>query len=151
MCERTVMFERADAKVIILIMLMAIILAVTAALAYFFLLNRPEYPEGTYTTNVEDQVVLVESDPRMAVRIVSTPAPVQEILPPVATLPVEGQGGTESGGTEGDPTAVPLEVTQIIVTPLPEALSPVLPTPTLPPPTAVPRPNQVIIENYQVT
>lgn len=139
------MFERADAKVIILIMLMAIILAVTAALAYFVLRNRPEYPDGTYTVNVEDQVVLVESDPRLAVRIISTPAPVQEVIAPILTLPAEGQGGTESGGNIITATVVPPVATQIIITPLPEALSP-----TLPPPTAVPRPSQVIIENYQV-
>ena len=71
------MFERADFKVIILIMLMAIILAVTAALAYFYLINRPEYPDGTYQTTVEGQVILVESDPDLAAHIISTAVPEQ--------------------------------------------------------------------------
>ena len=139
------MFGRADPKVIILIMLIAIILAVTVALAYFYLLTRPEYPEGTYSVTVEDKVVLVESDPKLAVRIISTPVPEQEIVAPVEPLPPENTGETEtntdSGTGDGEPTAVPPVDTAIPVQPLPA---------TLPPPTPTPRPNQVIIENYQV-
>ena len=91
------MFEKADAKVIILIMLMAIILAVTAALAYFYLINRPEYPDGTYQTTIEGQVILVESDPELAARIISTPVAEQPVAP-VITIPPDGQGGGEDGG-----------------------------------------------------
>ena len=86
------MFERADAKVIILIMLMAIILAVTAALAYFYLINRPEYPDGTYETVVEGAIILVDADPDMGVSIISTPNPEQVVLPVITP---GGQGGEE--------------------------------------------------------
>jgi len=141
------MFEKADAKVIILIMLMAIILAVTAALAYFYLINRPEYPDGTYQTNIEGQVILVESDPDLAARIISTPVPEQPIAP-VITIPTDGQDGN-TGGLEDNVTVVP--VTPIPVTPIPVTPIPVTPIPVTPvPPTAVPRPNQVIFVNYQV-
>jgi LysM repeat protein len=136
------MFEKADAKVIILIMLMAIILAVTAALAYFYLINRPAYPDGTYLTTVEDQVILVESDPELAAYIISTPVPEQAVAPEI-TVTQDGQEGG-SGGQEENVTAVP--VTSITVTPIPVTPIPVTPIP----PTAVPRPNQVIFENYQV-
>jgi len=144
------MFERADARVIILIMLMAIILAVTAALAYFYLLTRPEYPDGTYTVTVEDQLVLVESDPESAVRLVSTSVPEQPAAPE-NIIPPEGQGGTESGEPEENVTAIPITMTPIDVTSIPvTAAPPTVAPPTAAPPTAVPRPNQVIIENYQV-
>jgi LysM repeat protein len=136
------MFEKADAKVIILIMLMAIILAMTAALAYIYLINRPEFPEGTYLTTIEDQIILVESDPELAARIISTPVPKQPV-DPVITVPPDGQEGG-SGGQEENVTVVP--VTPIPVTPIPVTPIPV----TAVPPTAVPRPNQVILENYQV-
>jgi LysM repeat protein len=131
------MFEKADAKVIILIMLMAIILAVTAALAYFYLINRPEYPDGTYQTTVEGQVILVESDPDLAARIISTADPVQPAIPEIDVPP-----DAQSGGV----TVTPITMTPIVITPIP-----VTPIPaTVVPPTAVPRPNQVIFVNYQV-
>ena len=141
------MFEKADAKVIILIMLMAIILAVTAALAYFYLINRPEYPDGTYQTTVEGQVILVESDPELAVRVVSTAVPEQQIIPEITISP-EGQNGDTGGLEEGaTATAIPIiTMTPIAITPIP--VTPIPPTPI--PPTAVPRPSQVIFENYQV-
>ena len=144
------MFERTDAKVIILIMLMAIILAVTTALAYFYLINRPEYPVGTYETVVESEVILVDADPDMAVRIISTPNP-QQALPPLITLTPDGQGG------EGDNvTVIPMTVPPAVISPIPITPIPITPLPAtvVPPiavpPTAVPRPNQVIFLDYQV-
>jgi LysM repeat protein len=140
------MFERADFKVIILIMLMAIILAVTAALAYFYLINRPEYPEGTYETVIEGETIIVESDPQQAVRLISTPVPEQPVAPEISSPP-EGTGGSETGEIA---TVVPITPTAIVVTPLP--VLPVTPLPaTVVPPTAVPpRPNQHIFVDYQV-
>lgn len=137
------MFERADAKIIILIMLMAIILAVTAALAYVYLINRPDYPDGTYETTVEGQAVLVESDPELAAHIISTPVPEQPVAP-VITVPPEGQGGGE--GTDEVVTIVPITVTPLVPTPIPVTVPPA----TVVPPTPVPRPNQVIFLDYQV-
>ena len=137
------MFEKADAKVIILIMLMAIILAVTTALAFFYLINRPEYPDGTYQTTVEGQVILVESDPDLAVRIVSPVDPVQPVIPVITISP------------EGNVTIVPM--TPIVSTPIPAQPLPATPIPVQPLPativypTAVPRPDQVIFVNYQVS
>jgi LysM repeat protein len=134
------MFEKADAKVIILIMLMAIILAMTAALAYIYLINRPEYPEGTYLTNVEGEAILVESDPELAARIISTDSPT------VTTIPPDEQNGDTGGLEEVTTIPTPIEVTPITVTPIPVTSIP----PTAVPPTAVPRPNQFIFLNYQV-
>ena len=134
------MFERADFKVIILIMLMAVILALTAALAYYYLINRPEFPEGTYETTVEGQAIIVQSDPAMSVVIVSTPAPVQPVLP-VITITAEGQGGGDVNVTIVVPTETP-----IAVQPLPATVPP--PTPV--PPSPVPQPNQVVFIDYQV-
>jgi len=139
------MFERADAKVIILIMLMAIILAVTAALAYFYLINRPAFPEGTYEITIDDQVILVESDPDLAVRIISTAAPIPEQpVAPDIEAPTDGEGTGD--GTDGNVTITPIPVTPITVTPIPVTPIPVTPIP----PTPVPRPDQHIFVNYQV-
>jgi len=144
------MFQRADAKVIILIMLMAVILAMTTALAYVYLINRPEYPEGTYQTTVEDKLILVDSDPEQAVHIISQEVPVQPVLP-VITVTSGGEGSGEGGGTDGNVTVVPITVTPYPVSPYPVTPIPITPVPITPvPPTPIPGPNQVIIENYQV-
>ncbi len=144
------MFERADAKVIILIMLMAIILAVTAALAYFYLINRPEYPDGTYETVIEGAVILVDADPDMGVRIVSTPNPEQAVLP-VITVSPGGQGGEEGNVTVIPMTVPPAVISPIPLTPIPVTVVPPTAVPPIAvPPTAVPRPSQVIFLNYQV-
>ncbi len=144
------MFSRADAKVIILIMLMAIILAVTAALAYFYILNRPEYPEGTYTVIVEGEEILIDSDPELSVRLLQTPEIQQPALPEVTVDNGQG-GGDGSGATLIPPTVPPPVVTPLPVTPIP--VTPIPPTPIPPtpiPPTPLPPVPQVIIENYQV-
>ncbi len=136
------MFSRADAKVIILIMLMAIILAVTAALAYFYILTRPEYPEGTYTEVVEGEEILIDSDPDLAVRLLETPIVVQQpALPEVTEMPVVTVDSGQGGGDGVSPTPFPVTVPPPVVTQLPA--SPI-------PPTPVPRPPQVLFENYQV-
>ena len=135
------MFSRADAKVIIFIMLMAIILAVTAALAYFYILTRPEYPEGTYTVVVEGEEILIESDPELAVRLLETPEVQQPALPEVTELPEvtvdSGQGGGDGVAHTLSSNSAPAGCnTNCRRTPIP--------------PTPVPRPPQVIFENYQV-
>lgn len=140
------MFDRADFKVIVLIMLMAVILALTAALAYYYLINRPEFPAGTYETTVEGETIIVESDPEMAVVIISTPAPVQPVLP-VITLTSEGQGGGEDGDG-GNVTVIPPPTeSPIPVQPLPSTVPP--PTPI--PPAPLPAAPQVVFLDYQVT
>jgi LysM repeat protein len=82
------MFARTDTKVIILILLMAVILALGGALSYFYLLGRPEFPDGTYVVDVKDTKVLVRSNPKKAVQIVSTPPVDVPTLSPNPT-PVE--------------------------------------------------------------
>lgn len=127
---------------------MAIILAVTAALAYFFILTRPEFPEGTYTVVIDGEEIKVESEPDQIVTLLETPEVQQPALPEVTVLPDNGQGGgdgevTVIPVTPIDPTPIP--VTPILPTPLPAT-----PLPATIPPTAVPRPPQVLFENYQV-
>ncbi len=111
---------RTDGKVILLIMLLAIILALGGALAAYYLSGRPLYPDGTYETTVDDTKVLVSSNPKRTVRIVSTP-PSQEVIDN------GGSGSGQGGGEGGDPTPVPvppLDPTPVVVptlvpTPLP--------------------------------
>ena len=88
------MFARTDGKVIILIMLMAVILALGAALAYVYLSGRPEYPEGTYVTDVGNTKVLVRSNPKMAVEIISTP-------PSQQAISSDGEGSGRPGRRSG--------------------------------------------------
>lgn len=135
------MFGRADFKVIILIMLMAIILAVTFALAYYFLINRPEYPEGTYETVIDDQAIIVESDPRRSVWIISTPAP-EATGQTIIDEPV-GQG---EGEAQENVTIIAQEPS---ATPIPTLPPPPPPTLTPVPPTPVPV-SQYTFVNYQV-
>jgi LysM repeat protein len=121
------MFVRTDGKVLILIMVMAVILALGGALAYFYLQGRPDYPEGTYITDVNNTKVLVRSNPKMAVQIISTP-PEQQVI---AEPPVQ-QGG--QGGQVEEPTPVTVPT-------LPPEPTPV-PVPTL---TPTPKPALCII------
>ena len=129
------MRARTDGKVILLIMLLAIILALGGGLAAYFLAARPDYPPGTFETTVSNTKILVNSDPKRAVRIVSTP-------PPQQITGGDGDSGGGVGGGEGDPTPVvvpTLEPTPVIVPTL---------VPTLAP-TAVPV-NQVVFQAYTV-
>jgi LysM repeat protein len=112
------MFVRTDGKVLILIMVMAVILALGGALAYYYLQGRPEYPDGTYVTDVNNTKVLVRSNPKMAVQIIATP-PEQQA---VAESPPQQEG---QGGQVPEPTPVP-------VPSLPPEPTPV-PVPTLTP------------------
>jgi LysM repeat protein len=156
------MFQGANLRVIILIMLMAIILAVTAALVFIFMSNRADFPEGTYETVVEGELILVDSDPDKLVRIVSTQAIIAE-----PDIPEGGQGGegnvtviTETvipiTNTPLPPTPIPPEAVQPIATPPPVAVQPIASPPVaiVPPiailPTPLPSANQVIFVNYQV-
>ncbi len=143
------MFARADTKIIVLIMLMAIILAVTGALAYYYLISRPPYPEGTFETVVDDEVILVNADPNMLVRIVSTPTPIPEQpVAPVITVPPEGQGGGEGENVTVIPITVAPVVSPLPVTPVPATPVPVTAVPL--PATVPPRPNQIVFLDYQV-
>lgn len=114
------MFARTDGKVLILIMLMAIILALGGALSYFYLQGRPEFPPGTYVTDVKDTKVLVRSNPKMAVQIISTPPEQQAV-----------GGGDETagqGGQQAEPT--PVEVPTLAPEPTPVEVPTLVPTPT---------------------
>ncbi len=107
------MFARTDGKVIILIMLMAIILALGAALAYSYLLGRPEYPEGTYLVDVKDTKILVRSNPKKAVEIVNMPQQ-QELIS--GGEEISGQGGVQQEPTPVDvPTLPPPDPTPVEV------------------------------------
>jgi len=164
------MYQGANLRVIILVMLMAIILTVAAALAYIYLSDRDDYPEGTYETVVEGETILVESDPEKLVRIVSTPASIAE--------PDLGEGGQVEEdnvavigednvtviaqtpppitSTPIPPTTIPPAVSQPIATPPPVVSQPIAtPPPVISQPIATPPPvapaaNQYIFVNYQV-
>jgi LysM repeat protein len=124
------MFVRTDGKVLILIMVMAVILALGGALAYYYLQDRPEYPDGTYVTDVNNTKVLVRSNPKMAVQIIDTPPEQQAV-----SQSPEQQGGQEGqGGQQPEPTPVPVPT-------LPPPPTPV-PVPTL---TPTPKPALCII------
>lgn len=138
------MFARADTKIIVLIMLMAIILAVTGALAYYYLISRPPYPDGTFETVVDDEVILVNADPDMLVSIISTPTPIPEQpVAPVITVPPEGQGGGEGENVTVVPETVPPVASPLPATPIPVTAVPL-------PATIPPRPTQIIFLDYQV-
>jgi LysM repeat protein len=119
------MFARTDGKVLILIMVMAVILALGGALAYYYLSGRPEYPEGTYFTDVGDTKVLVRSNPKMAVQIIATPPEQQFISSEAAqTEGVETQGGEQPEPTPVEvptlaPPPTPVEVPTLAATPTP--------------------------------
>jgi LysM repeat protein len=121
------MFVRTDGKVLILIMVMAVILALGGALAFYYLQNRPEYPPGTYVADVNNTKVLVRSNPKMAVQIIATP-PEQQA---VAESPAQQEG---QGGQQPEPTPVTVPT-------LPPEPTPV-PVPTL---TPTPKPALCII------
>lgn len=156
------MFSQADTKVIILIMLMAIIVAVAGALAYWYILTRDPYPEGTYEVLIDDQLILVESDPNSQIKLVSTPVPEGAVSEEIVQDQQEGgeeTSTTEETGDGGEAAATPEGSTDTVDTqPTPESGTgegsaqtvQQQPQPTPPPPTAVPRPPQVIIENYPV-
>lgn len=133
---------------------MAIILAVTAALAYFYILTRPEFPDGTFTVVIDGEEIKVVSEPDMAVTLLDLPPQVQQpALPEVTVSPDNGQGGGDGEVTTIPVTPInptPIPVTPVQPTPIP--VTPVQPTllPVTIPPTAIPRPPQVLFENYQV-
>lgn len=111
---------RTDGKVIVLILLITIILLLGGLTAAYFLSTRPDYVDGTFETSVGDTKILVRSDPKRAVIILSTP-PVDQQL-------VGGDGSTGVGGAEGgEPTPVPVpsleptpvEVPTLVPTPIP--------------------------------
>lgn len=107
------MFARTDGKVLILIMLMAVILALGGALAYYYLLGRPEFPEGTYISDVGDSKVLVRSNPKMAVQIIATP-PEQQAIGSEG-VETAGQGGAQQEPTPVDVPTLPPEPTPVEV------------------------------------
>ena len=110
------MFVRTDGKVLILIMVMAVILALGGGLAYYYLQGRPELPEGTYVTDVNNTKVLVRSNPKMAVQIIATP-PEQQVAQE-NTAQGEGQAQGQGGQTD-DPTPVPVPTLPPEPTPVP--------------------------------
>jgi LysM repeat protein len=130
------MFARSDGKVIILILLMAVILALGAALGYYYLLGRPDFPPGTYETNVGETKVLVRSNPKMAVQIIATP-PEQQFV----------ESGGEEVAAQGGQGGAVQEPTPVVVPTLPPDPTPVV-VPTL---VASPTPKYCIkFVDYQV-
>ena len=117
------MFARTDGKVLILIMLMAVILALGGALAAYYLSGRPDYPEGTYVTDVNNTKVLVRSNPKKAVQIIATPPEMQAV----------GGGGEEIAGQGGmgqEPEPTPVEVPTLPPEPTPVEVPTLVPTAT---------------------
>lgn len=117
------MFARTDGKVLILIMLMAVILALGGALAAYYLSGRPDYPEGTYVTDVNNTKVLVRSNPKKAVQIIATPPEMQAV----------GGGAEEIAGQGGmvqEPEPTPVEVPTLPPEPTPVEVPTLVPTAT---------------------
>lgn len=122
---------RTDGKVIILILLITIILALGGLLVAYVLGGRLDYPPGTFETEVSGTKVVVRSDPKLAVTLVSTPPGEQNLVQ-------DGGSGDGTGGVQDEPTPVvvpSLEPTPVIV------------------PTLIPTPvpvDQVILQPYTV-
>ena len=104
---------------------MTVILALGAVLAIIYMRSRPEYKPGTYVTDVGDTKVLVRSNPKRQVEIISTPSE-QPVL-----AGGEGQGGEGQGGGAEEPTPVevptlppqdptPVEVPTLVPTATPQ-------------------------------
>jgi LysM repeat protein len=117
---------RSQSSIIVTIIVMAVILAVGSFLAISFVQRRPELPEGSQQTIVEDVPVVISLDPSKQVRLISA-------APIVQAQPVE----------QPTAAAVPDQAAQ---NPLPTEP----PQPTLPPPTLPPAPNPVIFIDYVV-
>ncbi len=118
------MFARTDSKVIILIGLMFVILVLGGTLGYFYLQGRPEYPEGTFVSDVNNTKVLVRSNPKMAVQIISTP-PEQQVITDAGQQETAGQGGAQSEPTPVEvptlaPPPTPVEVPTLPATATPK-------------------------------
>ena len=117
------MFARTDGKVLILIILMAVILALGGALAAYYLSGRPDYPEGTYVTDVNNTKVLVRSNPKMAVQIIATPPEMQAV--DASGEEIAGQGGMVQEPTPVvvptlPPPPTPVEVPTLVPTATPK-------------------------------
>ena len=114
------MFARTDGKVLILIMVMSVILALGGALAAYYLSGRPDYPEGTYVTDVNNTKVLVRSNPKMAVQIIATPPEMQAV--DASGEEIAGQGGMVQEPTPVvvptlPPPPTPVEVPTLVPSP----------------------------------
>jgi LysM repeat protein len=146
------MFSEADIKIIILIMLMAVIVAVAGALAYWFILTRDPYPEGTYELLVGDTLILVESKPNLQVKLVNTPPADEAVAEEAVQAPQEGGEQTDGSGENLSPPDANQQIQSDGGTGTGEGGA--QPQAQSPPPTAVPtpipRPPQVLIESYQV-
>lgn len=129
------MWQEADAKVFLAVILMAIVLAAALAVGYYYILGRPTLPEGSYVVEVEDRSVLVEANPEMQVQILGD-------NPPTGGEP--GQGGQELLPETGQEPATPIPE---VVVPTPVPTEVIVPTPV--PPTPVPV-QQYIFQPYQV-
>ncbi len=118
--------QKAKPSIIVTLIVMAIILAIGSILALSYLQRRPELPDNSYQTTVEDVVVVINMDPAKRVRLVNPP-PVQADLQP--------------GDQTTEPSAAPSAQDQQ------PAPTETVPTPE---PTAVPRPDPVIFIDYVV-
>jgi LysM repeat protein len=118
--------QRTQYPIVITIVIMAVITAVGLFLAWSYILRRPELPEGSYRTTVENVELVVNRDPDKQVRLIN-PLPDQTQLQP------------DNQTTQPEPA-------QPVVDAVPPTETPVPP----PEPTATPVPPAVIFIDYVV-
>jgi LysM repeat protein len=115
--------QRTQFPIVITIVIMAVITAVGLFLAWSFILRRPELPEGSYRTTVENVELVVNGDPDKQVRLIVPPPDPPQLQPdnqPTQPEPVP-------------PTAVVEAPTETPLPPPPE-------------PTATPPPSVIFID-----
>lgn len=114
--------QRTQYPIVITIVIMAVITAVGLFLAWSYILRRPELPEGSYRTTVENVELIVNRDPDKQVRLIN-PLPDQTQLQPdnQTTQPepvqpvVDAAPPTETPVPPPEPTATPVPPAVIFI------------------------------------
>lgn len=109
-----------DMQVYILIGCIVAVLAATAVLTYFYLVDRADFPPGTYIVEIEGSDILVVSDPNKKLVETSKGQPVtleQQAQEQAAVENNTGTGGEETAQTSEE-QAVQAAMTPVTPTPV---------------------------------
>lgn len=111
--------QRTQYPIVITIVIMAVITAVGLFLAWSYISRRPELPEGSYRTTVENVELVVNRDPDKQVRLIA-PLPDQTQLQPdnQTTQPEPAQPAASAEV----PTETPVPPPEPTATPLPDSV-----------------------------
>lgn len=111
--------QRTQYPIIFTIVAAAVITAVGLFLAWSYILRRPELPEGSYRTTVENVELVVNRDPDKQVRLIN-PLPDQTQLQPdnQMTQPEPAQPVVDAA----PPTETPVPPPEPTATPVPPAV-----------------------------